>query len=73
MVLCGVDPERRASKELEKKISLWMKEYNKAIKILLLGVLFVVLCCVALGAVDGVLFGCFVLCGEVVVVLVESE
>ncbi|XP_050712293.1 guanine nucleotide-binding protein G(s) subunit alpha-like [Eriocheir sinensis] len=37
MVLCGVDPERRASKELEKKISLWMKEYNKAIKILLLG------------------------------------
>lgn len=39
MVLCGVDPERRASKELEKKISQWMKEYNKAIKILLLGVL----------------------------------
>lgn len=37
MVLCGVDPERRASKELEKQISLWMKEYNKAIKILLLG------------------------------------
>lgn len=46
MVLCGVDPERRASKELEKKISLWMKEYNKAIKILLLGVL---LRCVVLG------------------------
>ena len=38
MVLCGVDLERRASKELEKQISQWMKEYNKAIKILLLGV-----------------------------------
>ncbi|KAG0726289.1 Guanine nucleotide-binding protein G(f) subunit alpha [Chionoecetes opilio] len=37
MVLCGVDPERRASRELEKQISQWMKEYNKAIKILLLG------------------------------------
>lgn len=31
------DSERRASKDVEKKLSLWMKEYNKAIKILLLG------------------------------------
>ena len=31
------DPERRTSKDLEKKLSQWMKNYNKAIKILLLG------------------------------------
>lgn len=37
MVLCGTTPERRASKDLEKKISSWMKDYKKAIKILLLG------------------------------------
>ncbi|XP_064105886.1 guanine nucleotide-binding protein G(s) subunit alpha-like [Macrobrachium nipponense] len=37
MVLCGTDPERRASKEIEKQISNWSKEYKKAIKILLLG------------------------------------
>ncbi|XP_042221395.1 guanine nucleotide-binding protein G(s) subunit alpha-like [Homarus americanus] len=37
MVFCGVDHGRRQSKELEKKISTWMKEYTKAIKILLLG------------------------------------
>lgn len=37
MVFCGLNPERRASKELEKKISVWMKEYRKAVKILLLG------------------------------------
>ncbi|XP_045583676.1 guanine nucleotide-binding protein G(olf) subunit alpha [Procambarus clarkii] len=37
MVFCGTNPERRQSRELEKKISSWMKEYKKAIKILLLG------------------------------------
>ncbi|XP_071549528.1 guanine nucleotide-binding protein G(s) subunit alpha-like [Panulirus ornatus] len=37
MVFCGLNPERRASKELEKKISVWMKEYKRAVKILLLG------------------------------------
>ncbi|CAG7817014.1 unnamed protein product, partial [Allacma fusca] len=31
------DPGRRASKDLEKLVGLWMKHYNKAIKILLLG------------------------------------
>ncbi|KAK8726246.1 hypothetical protein OTU49_010167 [Cherax quadricarinatus] len=37
MVFCGVDPNRRQSRELEKKITAWMKDYKKAIKILLLG------------------------------------
>jgi hypothetical protein len=31
------DPERRTSRELEKKLTQWMKSYNRAIKILLLG------------------------------------
>lgn len=37
MVFCGTDPDRRASKEIEKQINNWTKEYKKAIKILLLG------------------------------------
>ncbi|XP_054162271.1 guanine nucleotide-binding protein G(s) subunit alpha-like [Oppia nitens] len=31
------DPNRRASKELDKKINIWMKKYKKSIKLLLLG------------------------------------
>ncbi|CAG2180107.1 unnamed protein product, partial [Oppiella nova] len=31
------DPNRRASKELDKKINVWMKQYRKSIKLLLLG------------------------------------
>lgn len=31
------DPNRRASKELDKKIAIWMKQYRKSIKLLLLG------------------------------------
>ncbi|XP_022241017.1 guanine nucleotide-binding protein G(s) subunit alpha-like [Limulus polyphemus] len=31
------DPDRRASKDLDKRIAQWMKEYDKAIKLLLLG------------------------------------
>lgn len=31
------DPDRRASKELDKKIAAWMKEYRRTVKILLLG------------------------------------
>lgn len=31
------DPARRASKELDKKISVWFKEYRSTIKLLLLG------------------------------------
>ncbi|CAL4121790.1 unnamed protein product [Meganyctiphanes norvegica] len=35
--ICGSDPERRKSKEIEKKINTWMKDYNKVMKMLLLG------------------------------------
>ncbi|CAG2102149.1 unnamed protein product [Medioppia subpectinata] len=31
------DPNRRASNELDKKIAVWMKQYKKSIKLLLLG------------------------------------
>lgn len=31
------DPHRRTSKDLDKKISSWMKQYKKSIKLLLLG------------------------------------
>ncbi|XP_076053838.1 guanine nucleotide-binding protein G(f) subunit alpha-like [Oratosquilla oratoria] len=37
MICGGSNPERQASKKLEKKITLWMQEYNRSIKILLLG------------------------------------
>lgn len=31
------DPKHQASKEIDKMIGIWMKNYNKAIKLLLLG------------------------------------
>ena len=37
MLPCFDSPERRTSRNLEKRMSVWMKEYNNSIKLLLLG------------------------------------
>ena len=39
MSFCVFSPEKTKSNEIDKKIALWRKDYQKAIQILLLGML----------------------------------